>query len=379
MERLAGILEDPCLAETFPNPAAGNLRCCGRAWRSLGREGGGHGLVVSRVLALQSPAALRTLLGGDLLRWEKLVTLDVANVLDTSTGLRNGACRAVAGAEATKLRRHEPSVALLPEFFPRLQALKRLSLSVEGGSDDKDDKAQRLVAPNCIQELGKLTGLQELYLAVGHFSLEVAMLGALSGLRELRKLWLHLCSLEYSEAVTATLVSRLPQEHLEVLGLWGTARQLRDVLAALGPKGEKTLPRLRELDLSTDRDGPGGRIADPKRAAGEIPADMVWAVLERGAPNLVLLCLSGALGWYPPVADVWFAQLLQLVDRGGASSLRCIDLTKNRIRADVADRVLQHLQQGLGEEFRLLWDGDQPAAGCNEPTEKRPVVKRKRG
>jgi len=206
--------------------------------------------------------------------------------------------------------------------------------------------------------VGTLSGLRELYLKLDHCSLEVAFSCALGSLTRLEKLWLHSTSMEYNEAVSGVLASRLPGDTLRVLGLGGTARQVRAILEALGPDREVTLPELRQLDLSVDPESAGARVGDPGGVWGDVPSSCVWRALQRGAPAVESICLWGALSWYPPVGDAWFAGLAQLVDRGGASGLRLLDLRKNRIREDVVARLRERLRWRLGRGLRLLWDGD---------------------
>ncbi|CAE7705468.1 unnamed protein product [Symbiodinium microadriaticum] len=298
---------------------------------------------------------LRPLLKGSFVWWERLVTLDLAKTLEMGgSGLKRGLCRSLA-EDGTMWIVEDELAAMLPPVYQQLKALRRMSLAVS--YEDMRGEGSKLSAPNCLQEVGSLPAMQELYIATDHCCLEVALLGALAQLGNLRKLWLHLGSLQYNEAVSGALVARLPCKFLEVLSLWGTARLLRDVLSALGPQGSRSMPQLKELDLSMHREAPGGRITDARHGPGEVPSDAVWAVLERGAPGLEHFCLCGALAWYPPISDAWFSTLLQALRGGHGSALRSLDIRQNRIRADVAERLSDRLHSLRSKDFDLLWDG----------------------
>ncbi|CAE7876813.1 ATPSCKMT [Symbiodinium sp. KB8] len=352
MDRAAAVLDAASLAEVLTNTAAGRLRCCSRLLRFVGREPGGRFLCA----ALHEDAdRLRPLLKGSFVWWERLVTLDLAKTLEMGgSGLKRGLCRSLA-EDGTMWIVEDELAAMLPPVYQQLKALRRMSLAVS--YEDMRGEGSKLSAPNCLQEVGSLPAMQELYIATDHCCLEVALLGALAQLGNLRKLWLHLGSLQYNEAVSGALVARLPCKFLEVLSLWGTARLLRDVLSALGPQGSRSMPQLKELDLSMHREAPGGRITDARHGPGEVPSDAVWAVLERGAPGLEHFCLCGALAWYPPISDAWFSTLLQALRGGHGSALRSLDIRQNRIRADVAERLSDRLHSLRSKDFDLLWDG----------------------
>ncbi|CAJ1333269.1 unnamed protein product [Effrenium voratum] len=336
------------LVEFLTALEGGRLRCCARLLRQLGRQPrpGGSGPAQLRELRCQLPEVLK----GDLVWWERLVTLDLANTLELFSGLRG--CRALAEEEASWIETDDLA-ALLPPIFKQLKVVRRLSIAIS-----LETPSAKLSAPNCLQEVGTLTSLRELYVGTDHCCLEVALLGALAQLGGLQKLWLHLGSLQYNEAVSSALVTRLPKD-LEVLSIWGTARLLRDVLGALG-KG-KRMTKLRELDLSMNRNSPGGRITDARHGPGEVSSDQVWQVLE-GAPDLEKLCLNGALAWYPPVAAAWFNQLLSR----RPNRLRVLDLRQNKIRADVADWLQERLKKICGkvlfEQVLPNWAATRPNA-----------------
>ncbi|CAL1165318.1 unnamed protein product, partial [Cladocopium goreaui] len=357
MERL-GDLEP--LVDALPNADAAQLRSCSRSLRALGRQPQTGRVQCHAVHCRKSQ--LQPLLEGGQIWWERLVTLDLANTLQLgSSGLRDGLCRSWAEEDAIWIEADDLT-GMLTQIFQDLKVLRRLSIAISF----EDHRQGKLSAPNCLQEVGSLKTLREVYVATDHLCLEVALLGALAQLGALQKLWLHLGSMQYNEAVSAALVARLPSD-LEVLSIWGTTRLLRDVLSALGPKGKKRMPKLKELDLSM-------------HAPGEIPSDHVWAVLRSGAPGLRAFCLCGALAWYPAVSDAWFLQLISAVQSGHGRCLKLLDLRRNKLRADVADRLQEKMWKVHRKDFQLLWDGSTAghADGSAPAARMRVVASRKK-
>mmetsp|Transcript_159209 Transcript_159209/g.510704 ORF Transcript_159209/g.510704 Transcript_159209/m.510704 type:complete len:383 (-) Transcript_159209:31-1179(-) len=377
-QRLSQVIEGVWLQEVFgafhaPSDA-GHLRCCCKRLHGCGRKGGGCandlaiGPPICPVLSFRSVDALKSAFVERRVCLERIVCLDAANVLDRwQGGLRDGACCAALSATKPQVvvqwRRHVLALEALGDAWQRLApSLERLSLSVcQSSAFGKAEGTHKTVGPHCLHAVNKLINLRELYIEVDHRCLEVALIMALGTLRKLERLWLCLRSMEYGEAICGALARRLPAK-LKHLGLGGTSRQVRAILEHLSPHGvdgnEVTLAELKSLDLSVDPESTGGRVGEPSGASGgEIPANVVWRVLQRGAPNLVSICLWGALAWYPPVGDVWFAKLVDLVELGRATSLRTLDMRRNRIREDVVARLQERLRRQLGDGFEVLWDG----------------------
>lgn len=359
MASIAELLACDDACELLSVKDAGNLRCCGQAWRGVARDICGDEQVVGpircKVLSFKTCDGLRRALKEGHIAWQRLHTVDAANVLDALD--RPDSCAAVAGKHITCVAAPDSSLDLLHRLFPRLSNLRRLTLALS--LSRTGNVVARLAAANCLQAAACLSNLRELYVELDHCSLEVALLGVLGTLKCLSKLWLRLRSTEYHEAIASVLAARLPADSLEVFGLAGGARQTRALLEALGPGGEVCLPRLLELDLSMDRALPGGRIGEPSGAGGgDVPSKTLWGTLKHGTPGLQSLCLHGALAWYPPVGDAWFAGLVRLVEAGGAAKLQRLDLRGNRIREDVVARLRERLRWRLGASFKLLWDGD---------------------